>query len=201
MKQKTKTILGIAGFAVFLCVATIAYQLLSKTVSPQSNLPATNGKSEGGGSGSTAAEAENPKAPDFTVVDGDGNEVKLSELVGKPLVLNFWASWCSPCKAEMPDFNTVYEELGEEVTFVMVNLVDGQRETLESGKKHIADNKFTFPVYFDTKRDAALNYGISSIPTTYFIDKDGYVVTGARGAIDEKSIRKGIAMITEQATK
>lgn len=64
-------------------------------------------------------ESEKILAPDFTVYDLDGNEVHLSDFIGKSVVLNFWASWCSPCKMEMPDFNEKYLEIGEEVQFLM----------------------------------------------------------------------------------
>lgn len=196
MNSKTKTLFGIAAFVIFIGVAAFAYQSLSKDITPQNNITIEESKGEVQGESSSQT-AEKTKAPDFTVLDSDGNQVKLSELFGKPLVLNFWASWCPPCKAEMPDFNAVYEEMGEDVTFVMVNMVDGQRETMEKGKKHITDKAFTFPVYYDTTQEAAYTYGVSSIPSSYFIDKDGYIITGVQGAIDEKTLRKGIEMIQE----
>lgn len=137
-----------------------------------------------------------PLAPDFTVLDEDGAEVKLSDFLGTPVVLNFWASWCPPCKSEMPEFDKVFQELRDDVAFIMVDLADGQRETVESGKQHVSAQGYSFPVYFDVYGEAAYNYGISSIPTTVFIDKDGYVVTGAIGAINEQTLRTGIGYIT-----
>lgn len=95
----------------------------------------------------------------------------------------------------MPEFNKVYEEVDQDITFMMVDLVDGQRETKEKGAQYVKDQGFTFPVYFDTKQDAAGKYGIASIPTTIFIDKDGYIVTGAQSAIDQKTLQKGIDLI------
>jgi thiol-disulfide isomerase/thioredoxin len=143
-----------------------------------------------------AGTEERITAMDFTVLDAEGAEVKLSDLFGKPVVLNFWASWCPPCKSEMPEFNKVYEEMGEDVTFMMVDLADGQQETAEKGAAYVAEQGFTFPVYYDTQGEAGYTYGISSIPTTIFIDKDGYIVTGAQGAIDEATLRQGISFIT-----
>ena len=136
-------------------------------------------------------------APDFAVVDATGNEVTLSSLFGKPIVLNFWASWCPPCKSEMPDFNEVYKELGDEVTFVMVDMTDGMRETQEQASAFIEEQGFSFPVYYDINQEAANSYRVYSLPTTYFIDKNGTVVTGAQGAINKELLEKGISMIVE----
>lgn len=211
MNNKTKTILGLVAFALILFGAVFAYNALSKTVKPGGGLISTEEPGKLPGSSQIPDSSPNPVgspapavsespvpekvlAPDFTALDKDGNEVKLSDLIGKPLVLNFWASWCPPCKGEMPHFNTVYDELSEDVTFVMVDMVDGGRETMEKGKKHIEDSGFTFPVYYDTDSEAAIAYGVSSLPTTYFVDKDGYVITGAKGAIDEETLRLGISM-------
>jgi thiol-disulfide isomerase/thioredoxin len=136
-------------------------------------------------------------AHDFGMIDMNGNSVRLSDFIanGKPIVLNFWASWCPPCKIEMPDFNKVYLELGSEVQFMMVGLIDGHRETVEIGTKYIKENNYSFPVFFDTEQEGAFTYGIRSIPTTLFINGDGYVITSARGAIDENSLRRGIDYI------
>lgn len=133
-------------------------------------------------------------APDFTVYDIDGNAVKLSDYFGKPIVLNFWASWCGPCKMEMPDFEAKYKELGDKVQFLMVNLT-GMNETLEAASGYVASQGFSFPVLFDKALDAASVYGVNAIPATYFIDADGRLVTGARGAINAQILQQGIDLI------
>lgn len=141
------------------------------------------------------SENETTPAPDFTVYDKDGNEVKLSQYKGKPIVLNFWASWCPPCKSEMPDFQEKYEELGDKVQFLMINSTGG-RETVDTAFAFIDEKEYTFPVMFDTKMSAATAYGVYSLPTTYFIDSNGNVVAGASGALSAENLQKGIELIT-----
>jgi len=144
-------------------------------------------------------EAPDYSAPDFTVLDWEGNERKLSEFEGKPVILNFWASWCGPCKSEMPDFDAAYEKYGENIHFLMVN-VTGGRETVESAKAFIEEAGYSFPVYFDTVGEAAYLYGASSIPLTYFIDANGDLVTYGMGALSAEMLQKGIGMIYAETT-
>ena len=134
-------------------------------------------------------------APDFTVTDMDGNEVKLSDFFGKPIVLNFWASWCGPCQMEMPDFNEEYLELGGEVQFLMINMTDGNRETVQIASEFVAERGYSFPVFFDTTGYAATVYGAYSLPTTFFINAEGHVIARAVGAIDRDTLQRGIDMI------
>lgn len=152
----------------------------------------SQGESEGA---EEQSEAEKIEAPDFTVTDIDGNEVRLSDFKGKPVVLNFWASWCGPCKSEMPAFDTAYADMGEDVAFLLVNMTDGSRETVDTASAYVEEQGFQVPVYYDTEISAAIAYGVSSLPTTYFIDTDGFLVARAAGAIDGETLQKGIDMI------
>ncbi len=225
MSAKTKTFIGIIILVLFILLAFLAYDKLSKNYKAETSFELAAAKTAGPtetnaetitetatnaeasptensttGNNSTTepeqtAEPEPILAPNFVVYDKDGNETKLSDYFGKPIVLNFWASWCPPCKSEMPHFNKVYGEVGEEITFLMVDMVDGMQETEEKGKKYIEENEFAFPVLYDLDEDAANAYGIRSIPTTILIDKDGYIVTGVEGAIDEETLLIGIDLI------
>lgn len=135
------------------------------------------------------------EAPDFMVADADGYARKLSDYFGKPVVLNFWASWCGPCKSEMPDFEAAYKEYKDEINFLMVNMTDGSRETVKLAADFISNSGYTFPVFYDTATEAAMTYAVTSIPQTYFIDKNGNIVARAQSAIDLETLRQGIDMI------
>lgn len=142
-------------------------------------------------SGENAAET----APDFTMTNASGEEIKLSDFFDKPVVLNFWASWCGPCKSEMPHFEDAYQKYGEDINFVIVNLTDGARETVEAASDFIEEQGYTFPLYFDTNTEGAVTYGTYSIPVTYFIGADGVPVAQANGALDAETLQKGLDMI------
>jgi len=183
MKEKKKLIVLAMAFALLLAAASVIYDIFE--------LNAASGGVDGQwGSGNT----EKVSAPDFTVYDIDGNAVQLSDFIGKPIVVNFWASWCGPCRDEMPDFDAAYEKMGEKVYFLMVNMTSG-RETLKSASSFAEEQAFSFPVYYDTKSDASEAYGITSLPTTVFIDAEGYVAGQVIGAINGAALQMGIDMI------
>lgn len=137
-----------------------------------------------------------PLAPDFTVLDENGNEVRLSDYRGKPVVLNFWATWCYYCKVEMPDFNQAYQKYPD-VQFLMVNATDGVQDTVEGVKAFIEDNGYEFDVFFDTEYNAVYAYHITGFPATFFINENGYLITRASGRLNAESLERGIEMITQ----
>ena len=179
-KKKTVLILMLALLAVLMAAYVLYDRLEQKTETQQL---------------AQQQAAQTLPAPDFTVYDAQGNAVSLSDYFGKPIVLNFWASWCGPCKMEMPDFDKAYQQLGDEVQFLMINVTDGSRETVEIASEFIQSQGYTFPVFYDTEIDASYAYGVRALPTTYFINADGDVVTGASGAISEDILMQGIDMI------
>ena len=204
MAKKIALLILVLALVGILAVAGILYKDLSGELAPDqlavqtqpSTEPITQPTGEAPETTAATTEPQPMMAPDFTVFDREGNSHKLSDFFGKPIVLNFWASWCGPCKMEMPDFEEKYKELGENVQFLMVNLTDGQRETVEVAGSFIDSQGYTFPVFYDTAIEAANTYAVYSIPTSYFIDKDGHLIAQAQGAIDAETLQRGIDMIS-----
>lgn len=143
-------------------------------------------------------EPEKQEVPDVTVYDIDGNAHKLSDFRGKPVILNFWATWCGYCKMEMPDFEEKYQEYGEQIHFLMINVTDGSQETKETASAFVAEQGFTFPVYYDTALEASSAYGTGGLPVTYFIDAEGYFVTWQQGMLSADTLQMGIDILLDK---
>ncbi|MBQ9608232.1 MAG: TlpA family protein disulfide reductase [Lachnospiraceae bacterium] len=134
-------------------------------------------------------------APDFKFLNNDGEEAHLSDYFGKPIVLNFWATWCGPCQMEMPYFDTAYQKYGEDINFLIIDLTDGSRDTIDSARDFVEEKGFSFPIGFDTEYDGAYTYGVSSIPMTFFIDKDGVPQVYQIGTIDEAVLNEQLELL------
>ena len=187
MGRNKSWLLAAVLLAAVLGGAAVLYSRLSGSVGSRQLTEETD-------PGRVEAEAEPAQAPDFTAYDAAGESARLSDYFGRPIVLNFWASWCGPCQSEMPDFEAAYGELGEEIQFLMVNVTTG-RETQASAEAFLEETGYTFPVLFDTTGEAAQTYGAYSIPTTYFIDAEGVPIARAVGAITGELLQQGIDMI------
>lgn len=203
MKNKKLLLLIILLVAVLLA-SSFAYNRMKDQVEPQGMLavtettePAVEETEVSGETEETTAETEMPVAPDFTVYDAEGNEVRLSDLRGKPVIINFWATWCGYCVQEMPDFQTVYEEYGDQIHFMMINVTDGYQETQEKAMDFIAQKGFTFPIYYDLKLEAGNAYGVNAMPVTYLLDEEGRFVAWQQGALNEKMLRTGVSLLLD----
>ena len=192
MDSKKKFLIMALIFVLLLAGAYILYDKLSLGLSKDQ----LSGQDESRQEDSEEEQsADKTKALDFAVYDSEGNRRGPSDYLGKPVVINFWASWCGPCKLEMPDFEEMYKEMGDEIQFMMINLTDGSRETRETADAYISEQGFSFPVFYDLDYDAANAYGAYSIPMTFFIDEEGYLIARAVGAIDQQTLKEGIEMI------
>lgn len=133
-------------------------------------------------------------APNFTVTDSNGKTVSLEDFRGKPVVINFWATWCGFCIKEMPHFEESFQQYGDEIHFLMVNV----QESTDVANPFIEKNGYSFPVYYDTTGSASGSFGVSGLPATFFIDAEGNAVAQARGAINLETLQRGIAMLLPQ---
>jgi len=148
-------------------------------------------------------------AIDFTLVDQYGNEHTLSDYKGKVVFLNFWATWCPPCRKEMPDIEAMYQEYNqnqEDVIFLGVANPKSEknpntREVEKEGViEFLEENNLTFPVVFDETGEIFSQYGITALPTTFMIDKNGNIYGYAPGMLT-KDMMKNIIQQTLDSTK
>lgn len=225
MNAKQKWILGAVALVLLLVIAGFGYQELQKEAERQAKSQTeeqvqteeqtkeqaqteeqtgTEKLSEETREKETASQEEEKEsteyteAPDFTVWDQDGKQTSLKEILeGKPAVINFWTSKCPPCKEEMPDFEEVYQEMKDQVQFIMVDSVGCMGETEESGRAYVEEQGFTFPVYYDLGMDAVINYGIQVFPTTYILNGEGRLVTGGRGMISKDTLQELLEQVME----
>ncbi len=116
---------------------------------------------------------------DFKFKDMNGNDLSLSSLKGKMIFFNFWATWCPPCRKEMPSMQKLYNKFKDK-NFVMIAVTSEDSATV---KQFLSKNKYTFPIVAG-EEDIFINYNIASIPTTFIIDGDGYIIGGTAGSSD-----------------
>ncbi|RFU69281.1 TlpA family protein disulfide reductase [Peribacillus saganii] len=129
-------------------------------------------------------------APDFELTLLDGETVKLSDYKGKTVILNFWATWCPPCKAEMPHMQNFYKKnINRDVTILAVNLTnqDKGEKVIEN---FVKDYRLTFPIPLDENGEVGQMYQAITIPTSYIINKDGVITKKVVGPMDEETMTK-----------
>ncbi len=121
-----------------------------------------------------AAPRESFSAPDFRLATPGGDEITLSDLLGYPVIINFWASWCPPCRAEMPAFQQVYEEYQDRgLIIAAVNATN--QDSRSDAVDFAATNHLTFPILLDISGSASRSYNLHSLPTTVFVDREGVI--------------------------
>lgn len=135
---------------------------------------------------------------DFTVTDKNGNSARLSDFIGRPIVINFWASWCPPCKAELPHFDKLAKEYAGKVDFLMVNLSGENKDTVLS---FVNKNGYSFPLYFDDFNSGANAYSVSQIPVTVFITAKGNIGARRVGAMSEITLRSYVTQLLSDESR
>ncbi|MFC2013870.1 TlpA family protein disulfide reductase [Chloroflexota bacterium] len=124
------------------------------------------------------------QAPDFQLINLEGRTVSLSDLRGEPVLINFWAIWCSPCRGELLYIQQIYDEWsGKGLVILAIKIGESSSEVSEFMKSYI----LSFPVILDTGGKVAQKYNIRGIPTTLFIDRDGVIRDKIIGAFQNKA--------------
>ncbi len=140
-----------------------------------------------------AAQAGHP-APNFELQTADGEVINLSAFRGTPVVLNFWASWCGPCRAEMPAFQLIADTHAGKIAFIGVNTQD----QIDRMLAFAAEVGVTYPLPIDTTNAVTARYRVNAFPTTYFIDADGVIVDMVFGGMDQALLEAKVLSLIEE---
>lgn len=148
------------------------------------------------GTGPSAAQSARPGSapPDFRLKTLAGGTVSLTEYRGRPLLLNFWATWCTPCRAEMTDIIAAYDaHKGQDLQVLAINLTDQER--VKDVRGFVSELQMPFPVLLDEKGKVRRSYALRGVPTSVFIDANGIVRMVNVGPITREAIVRGLAAI------
>ncbi len=169
--------------ALFAASATVAVAFVA----------CSSGDGAGEASGATNTGNEiGQQAPDFSLVRADtGEAVALSDLRGKTVIVNFWATWCAPCRAEMPDLEAAHQERLEAGDLVILGV--NQEESAERVNEFVEDLGLTFPIVLDSDAAVRKRYSVLGLPATFFIDRDGIIRARAYGPVFGNLLPDGIA--------
>jgi thiol-disulfide isomerase/thioredoxin len=211
-KNTRNLVITILVFAILLAVALVAYNALKdRSVAP---VYTPEIKAEAVQEESAIADAPDPepaqgqvsapddpepapKMPDIALTRLDGSETSFDQVrQGKPAIINLFASWCPPCKAELPYFLEAYEQYKDQIEFIFIDSLDGTRETMETISSFVEEFPFTAPVYFDQGVFASL-FQTTALPTTVFFAADGTVSNGYLGMVNEEALQQSIEALLQ----
>ena len=187
MKKNTKFILLTALLVLMVASAAILYKRLALKYQEENSVPEA----------AAVTEESTIKAADFTVYDTGGNAVSLSDMTGKPVIVNFWTTWCKYCVEELPLFDRYAADYKDRINFMMVDLTDGNLETEEKALAFVQNAGYDFPLYFDTDESASNVYRVMNIPMTLLIDKNGNLYKVHTGLMNEETLKQYIEILTE----
>ncbi|WP_300383368.1 TlpA disulfide reductase family protein [Clostridium sp.] len=184
MNKKMKFLSYIIILIIFFGVVKFGYSYLTEGYIENPNKISTENNKD------TSKENKIKTLKNFSVYNEEREKVDIKDfLLGKPLIINFWASWCPPCKEEMPYFNDIKSVYGDKIQVLMVNLTDGQRETREKARAYIDEFGYDFNILYDEDLNAAETYALNQVPRTLFIDKEGNVIKDKIGMIRENELK------------
>jgi len=144
----------------------------------------------GGGQGDTVGVDVGEMAPDFALTDLEGNPFRLSDLRGKVVFINFWATWCPPCRAEMPEIEAIYQEYKDKgVVVIGVDVL----ETEDEVRQFVQRGGYSWTFVIDKTGEVAASYGIAAIPTSFFIDREGIIKAVNIGAMTKRAMETKLA--------
>ena len=187
-----KVLASLVGLVILIGGSYFLYQNLTQNEEePQGTLVSETPKEETVTYNNIADEAF-----DFELENENGEKVMLSSYKGKPIVLNFWASWCPPCREEMPIFERIQEK-NPDVTFLYVNQTDGKKETKAKAQEFLEKEGLEMAVQYDETTNSAIKYALTALPSTYFIDAEGNIHNRAVGGINAEILMSAISGIEE----
>ncbi len=172
-----RSVLGLLAIVLLgLLAAPGCSQSVADRSNPQSGLP--------------PAPEPGRLAPDFTLTDLEGNAVTLSDFRGKVVFINFWATWCPPCRAEMPEIEAIYQEYkSKDVVVIGVDLLEAENEV----RQFVQKGGYSWTFVIDTTGVVANKYSITAIPTSFFLDKEGIIRAVSTGAMTKRTMERALA--------
>ncbi|WP_083270699.1 peroxiredoxin family protein [Bacillus marinisedimentorum] len=193
-------IAGLGAFAVWQFIDSNSGQEAVELPESNSGKMDDSGSTDSGNGETPSKEADGDvvgvavgnKAPDFELQTLEGESVKLSDYRGQKVLVNLWASWCPPCRAEMPDIQDLYEKYKDDGFVVLgVNLTSAEREN-NTVQPFVEEFGLTFPILMDIRNEVGRTYQAISIPTSYFIDSEGIIHQKIIGQMSRETIENNI---------
>jgi thiol-disulfide isomerase/thioredoxin len=187
MNKKSFGLLLAVALVLILISGGMLYRYLAPKISAKRPRPGSSTESTSTAGNNSISDPNH--APDFFALDRQGKRVRLADINrDKPVVLNFWASWCPPCTEEMPYYQKAFTTYGDRISFMMVNL-GAEKDTRADAENYLKEGAYTFPVYYDIDGEAQRLYGVSSIPVSIFLKPGGVLSDFTVGGLDEESLQ------------